>query len=432
MDILPQNTSVTQPENDPAAVSDYPADAGPGAFPRLAFLLSLGWLGTNLGIAVAKLPLTFLLKDGLGLTAPIVAGFFAIGEFTNYIKPVAGLLCDSVPLFRTRRRGYLLLSLLGTGVGWLLLSVVPRQYAWLLAMYTVLYTTIVFTSTSLGGVMVEAGMRFRAAGRLTAQRIGMFRLGILLGNPLGGALTQHPFGLAMSVAALLHLILVPLYYVTLPEPPTARLNRQVWRTALVQLRTLAHSRVLLSAAGMAFLVGASPGFNTPLLYFQTNVLHFSKPFVGWLGAVSAGSGLAAAIFYFAVCRRLPLRVLLGVSIVLHALGTLLYLRYHTHISAIVISAISGLTVTLATLPIYDLAVRATPLGCEALGYSVMMSVWNLSNALSDVSGSRLSDRLHLTFANLVWLNAITTACVLLVIPFMPAVLMRGRDGADPA
>ena len=233
------------------------------AFPRLAFLLSLGWLGTNLGIAVAKLPLTFLLKDGLHLAAPIVAGFFAIGEFTNYIKPVAGLLCDSVPLFRTRRRGYLLLSLLGTGVGWLLLSVVPREYAWLLAMYTVLYTTIVFTSTSLGGVMVEAGMRFRAAGRLTAQRIGMFRLGILLGNPLGGALTQHPFGLAMSIAALLHLILVPLYYVTLPEPPTARLNRQVWRTALVQLRTLAHSRVLLSAAGMAFLVGASPGSGAP-------------------------------------------------------------------------------------------------------------------------------------------------------------------------
>lgn len=398
------------------------------AFPRLAFLLSLGWLGTNLGIAVANLPLKFLLKDGLHLAAPAVSLFFFLGEFTNYIKPVAGLLCDSAPLFGTRRRAYLLLSLLGTGIGYIVLSVVPRKYGWLLGTYALLYMTVVFTSTSLGGVMVEAGTRFRAAGRLTAQRLAMFRVGILLGNPLAGWLALYPFGIAMGVAALLHLVLVPLYYVTLPEPPVARPDRRVWQIALEQWRLLMSNRVLLSAMGMAFLVAASPGFGTPLLFQQTDTLHFSKPFVGTLGAVGAGFGLMGAIFYYAACRRLPLRLLLGGSIVVHALGTLLYLGYHTPQSAIFITAVSGLTVTLATLPIYDLAVRATPRGGEALGYSVMMSVWNVTNALSDYTGSLLFGRLHVTFAHLVWLNALTTACVLFVIPLMPAVLMRSRDG----
>ena len=415
------------PDTTDAALAAVPA---PGEMRSLAFLISLGWLGTNLGLAISKLPLQFLLKESLGMTAAGVSMFFAIGEFTNYIKPVAGLLCDSVPLFRTRRRWYLLLSLLGTGIGWLLMIVVPRTYNSLLITYSILYLTVVFTSTSLGGVMVAVGMRFRAAGRLTAQRIGMFRLGVLLGGPLAGYLAQrHLFAQAMGMAALLHLVLVPLFYFRLHEPPTARLNRRVWEEAGAQFRSLLRSGTLLSAAGMTFLVAASPGFGTPLLFYQTDTLHFSKQFIGNLAPIGAAAGLLGAGFYYAVCRSLPLRVLLGGSIVVHALGTLFYLGYHTPNSAIAITALSGLTVTLATLPIYDLAIRATPRGCEALGYSLMMSVWNLTNALSDVSGSWLFNHFRMTFLSLVWLNAGTTALVLLVVPLLPAVLMQNKDGA---
>jgi predicted MFS family arabinose efflux permease len=395
---------------------------------RIAPLLAAGWLGTNLGIAVADLPLKFLLKDQLHLTPPAIAGFFALGAFTNYIKPVAGLLADSIPLFGTRRRHYLLLSLFGSGLFWLLLACVPRTYADLLGTYAVLYMTIVFTSTTLGGVMVEAGIRYGAAGRLTAQRIGMFRLASLVGGPIGGMLASSPFGLAMAITAGLHLILVPLYYVGLPEAPTAHANRKVWAEAGAQLRVLARSKTLLSAAGMICLVAAAPGFGTPLLFHQTDTLHFSKQFVGNLVLVGAATGLAGAALYHAFCRRLSLRALLAGSILLHALGTLFYLFYHSQASALWITSLSGITVTLATLPIYDLAARATPSGSEALGYSVMMSVWNLTNALSDWSGSYVYSRFHLTFLDLVWLNAGTTALALVAVPFLPLALIMQREG----
>ncbi len=287
----------------------------PGTLSRLAFIISLGWLGTNLGLGFANLPLKFILISDLKLTPQAVAGFFAVGQFFNYIKPAAGLLCDSVPLFGYRRRYYLLLSLLITGLAWLIMNVVPRTANSLLLTYTLLYIMVVFTSTSLGGVMVEIGTRFRAAGRMTAQRIAMFRIGSLFGDLIGGRLATMPFVITASLASLLHLMLIPLYIFYLPEerlpPEQRRINWSVWRDAGEKLKGLYHNRVLMSAAGMIFLVAASPGFNTPLLFYQTNTLHFSKPFVGILGSVSAASGLLAAVGYYAACRRLPIRVLLG-------------------------------------------------------------------------------------------------------------------------
>ncbi len=425
------DTSIPMPAD--SGLAEPPSSLAPRTLTNLAFIISLGWLGTNLGLGIANLPLRFLLKDDLHLTSQAVSGFFAIGQFSNYIKPVAGLLCDSVPLFGTRRRFYLLLSLLGTGLAWLMMNVVPRTYASLLLTYTLLYITVVFTSTSLGGVMVEVGARFRAAGRMTAQRIAMFRVGSLFGDLIGGRLASHPFVLTTSLASLLHLVLVPMYIFHLKETPLPpeqrRINKQVWRNAWQQLCLLYQNKTLLSAAGMICLVAASPGFGTPLLFHQTNALHFSKTFVGNLGCVAAGFGLLGAVFYYAACRHLPLRALLGGSIIIHAIGTLFYLGYHDSTSAYLITALSGFTGTLAMLPIYDLAARATPRGSEALGYAVMMSVWNFTNALSDWTGSWLYGRFRFTFLNLVWLNAGTTVLVLFVVPFLPVVLMRNRDGA---
>jgi len=414
-------------ETQTALAEPYPTEKRP-SLATFSLLVALGWLGTNLGLAMGELPLKFLLKDELHQTAAGVSLFFVIGQISNYVKPLAGILTDSVPLFRTRRRWYLLLSLLGTGLAWLILSAVPRQYGIMLVTYTCLYTTVMFTSTTLGGVMVEGGMRYRAEGRLTAQRISMFRLGSLLGGPVGGFLSNYPFLWAAGAAAALHLVLVPLYFQTLPEAPTAVLKREVLANVLNNLITLSRTRILWAAAFMIFLIAASPGFGTPLLFYQTNTLHLSKQYVGILVFVSAFTGLLAAIAYHQLCRTIPLRSLLAASIVIHAVGTVTYLWYHSATSALIITAISGVTGTLATLPVYDLAVRGTPRGCEALGYSIMMSVWNLTNALSDWSGSTLFSNFHFNFTHLIWLNAGTTALVMVAVPLLPTALVSRRDG----
>src|SRR5207248_233797 len=109
---------------------------------RLAMVLMLGWLATNFALSIADLPLKFLLKDKLGLSPPLIAAFFAIGNFTNYIKPVAGVLTDGIPLMGTRRLHYLLLGVGGGGLFWLLLGVVPSTYSSLLITYSIFYITV--------------------------------------------------------------------------------------------------------------------------------------------------------------------------------------------------------------------------------------------------------------------------------------------------
>lgn len=413
----------TSPITERAAAPPPPA---PG-FAPMALLLALGWGLTNIAYAIYDLPLKFVLKDELHLNAQEISAFFALGVFSNYVKPLAGILVDSVPLFGTRRRGYLLISLFLCGIGWLILGLVPRRYNVMLAVFAVTYTMVMVISTTLGGVMVEAAQKFQAAGRLTAQRIAMFRVGMLAGGPLGGMLATLPLIVTMACSAALHFILIPIVWLRLREPGTAQVNRQVWRDAGQQMRGLVQSKVVLAAAGMIFLIAASPGFGTPLLFYQTDTLHFSKPFLGTLVLISAVFGLLAATFYYRACQRRSMKGMLILSIAVHALGTLFYLLYQSPATAIAITALEGATQTLAILPVYDLAARGTPRGSEALGYAVMMSVWNLTNSLSDWTGSFLFTHFSLTFSHLVWLNAGTTALVLLVVPFLPQALLAQKD-----
>jgi len=75
----------------------------------------------------------------------------------------------------------------------------------------------------------------------------------------------------------------------------------------------------------------------------------------------------------------------------------------------------------------DLAVRATPRGCESLGFSLMMSARNFALGGSDVIGAWLFDSRGWAFGELVWLNAGTTALVLFFVPLLPQAIVDYRD-----
>ena len=80
------------------------------------------------------------------------------------------------------------------------------------------------------------------------------------------------------------------------------------------------------------------------------------------------------------------------------------------------------------LALMDLAVRATPRGGESLGFALMMSARNFALKGSDVIGSWLIDSHGWSFHHLVWLNAGTTALILVFIPFLPRLIMEHKDG----
>ncbi len=413
------------PEAPPLEIAE--GETKSAEYKRLFLLLGLGWTLTNIGYGILGLPMRFMLKDKMRLNAEAISRFFVIGHFSNYVKPIAGILTDCIPLFGYRRRSYLLICLIGAAIGYMVLAFIPRNYNTLLTVYTLNYINVVFISTTLGGVMVEVGARFHAAGRLTAQRIGSFRVGGLVGDLAGGFLAQYPLWVATSITSSCHLVLIPLFLVWLFEPQAKEVDTQKLRQVKTQFVGLFQNKSLTRAAFMIFLIAIAPGFGTPLFFFQTNELKFTPKFLGLLGVVGSTGGIAGAWFYFHLCRRMNLKHLIVWSIVQHAFGTLFYLLYQNTTSALLITFFEGVTVTLATLPVYDLASRGTPKGSEALGYSVMMSVWNLTNALSDWSGSVLFGVLKNSFIPLIWLNAATTLIALAFVPFLPQTLLRSKD-----
>jgi Na+/melibiose symporter-like transporter len=331
-------------------------------------------------------------------------------------------------MFGTRRRSYLLAGLILAGLFYTLLSLVPRSYMPLLITYLGLSTFLTLTSTVLGGLMVEVGKRDHTTGRLSAQRLGISNIVRVGSGPAGGWLATIPFFFTSAICSVLYFLLVPLYWFHLREKRDDRVNSEKFREAGRQLRSLFKSKTLWAAAGLVVLVVASPGFDTALLYHQSDNLHFSKPFIGELDMIKGVFSLVGALIYGLACRRMNLRKLLTWSIIIHATMTLCYLGYKTPMSARVITAIEAATLAIALLPLYDLAARATPRGSEALGYSVMMSVWNFTKNMSDLAGSEVYSRFGDRLNELVWFNSFTTALVLIAVPFLPSVLMDRRDG----
>ena len=379
--------------------------------------------------ALGKLPLQFLLKNDVHVTREQMAAFFFWCGLAWYLKPFAGILTDAFPFFGTRRRHYLLFSSVLTALSWIAMSFLPHNYGALLFGAMIVNLFMVMASTVTGAFLVEAGQRMGATGRLTALRMFVYNFCTLIQGPLGGLLATAGFMWATGANAAFALTIFPIAYIFLKEQRAAQQRSSVvFQNAGQQLKTIIRSKNLWMALLFIALFYFSPGFATPLFYKQTDELHFSKQAIGNLGVFSGAFAILAAILYGQLIKRVHIRILLFIGVATAAAGTLLYLFYSSWTRAVFIESQNGLFFGFAEIAILDLAARATPKGCEGLGYSLMLSIRNVALFGADVVGSYLADH-NWPFANLVYLNAGTTAIVLVLLPLLPAALMRSSDTA---
>jgi len=395
-------------------------------------LVGAGYLFLTLGDSregIANLALRFLLKDHLHLTATQLAGFFVITKLAWYCKPFAGLLVDNVPLWGTRRKGYLIAFSATSAVLWAALAFKHDSYAAMLGLVLTINFALMLVHTTLGGMLVEVGQAFGATGRISAVRSGTESLGWLLAGLAGGWIAAHMLHYGFLLNALLMLTLAVLFAKALKEKPAAP-EKPKW--TLAQFKPLLGHRYLWMAAAFWMLVKFSPGFGTPLFYYQTETLRFSPQYVGYLSFVSAASGLLGSLFYMRMCRRVALEKLLWSGVALHTASSLAFFAYRSMGSALVIESIYGLCTALAFMPIFDLLARATPKEFAALGYAVIFSLGSLSVSGSDLIGSWLFEQLGRSFSGMILLDSGSTALVLLAIPFLPRVLIVHRDGEEPS
>ena len=255
------------------AFPEEPGSELSGDAKRSLFVIGAGYfvfLFCDMRDGIGKLAIKFLLKDQLHVNEKQMAGFMAIAVMAWYFKPIAGLLTDSIPLFRTRRRHYLLLSTGVAALFWLLVGLVPRNYSMLLLTLVGLNIAFVFGQTTLGGLLVERGKSTGATGRMSSLRSAMENLSLLIAGPIAGWLGSH--ALRATVGANIAFLIVGglVFYFFALEKPLAIPNEKVWDSAWFQLKQLARSPAMWITAGLWFMVRFSPGFQSAFFFYQTN------------------------------------------------------------------------------------------------------------------------------------------------------------------
>jgi predicted MFS family arabinose efflux permease len=116
---------------------------------------------------------------------------------------------------------------------------------------------------------------------------------------------------------------------------------------------------------------------------------------------------------------------------LSALPYLFYAPYPQYMPrAILIESVGTFLVYAAYLPLMDMAVRSTPKGSEALGYSLLISVWNIGLMIGTKTGPWLYERVFDRNMNsLIWLNAGVTLAGVALVFVLPKKLVERREGS---
>lgn len=379
------------------------------------------------------IPLNNLLKNGMHQSRAATAAFFFWIQFAWYFKPFFGIVTDAFPFFGTRRKSYILTGAALTVACFILLIFTPHRYGSLLTVCVGINVFMVLTSTAVGGFMVETGQAFGATGRLASVFNFVGQGSYVIAGPLGGFLGAISFGWTAAAGAAITFLVVPTTLIFLKERRKRIESKKLLHEAGNQLKNIANAKTMWAAAAFSALFYCAPGILTAEFYQQQNVMHLSTEGQGVLLLLQGVFAVVAATFYGTfICRRFNLRWLLIVCITLGAASQFGYAFYTTFHRAWFIDSFYGLGWTAADMTLMDLAMRATPAASEALGFSLMMSVRNISLFGSNWVGSKVMDMYHLHLSTMATANALVS---LLAVPFvflLPGFIVDRRDAAAEA
>jgi MFS family permease len=275
---------------------------------------------------------------------------------------------------------------------------------------------LAFTDVLTDALMVENGQRLDLTGPFQAIQWGSISLASILVGVGGGWLAEHKYlSLTFLIAAVFPLVTLGIAIFMIREPRVQDSERQ-FRETWAAIRSAIGSRTLWIVAGFIFFYNFSPSFGPALVYYATDVLQFSKIFLGTLDSLAYASGIAGTALYFAFSKSFSLNSLIHFAIAAGVIATLAYLGYSGTLSAVAISLVFGGVAMFIQLTFLDLAARACPKQAEATFFALLMSVYNGATELSHITGGWLYDQVG--FTRLIFISSAFTALCWLLVPLL--------------
>lgn len=379
------------------------------------------------------IPLKNLLKNELHASRTATAAFVFWSGFAWYFKPFFGIFTDAFPLWGTRRKSYILFGATIAVALFIAIWFTPHTYGKLLAMFVVINVFQVVASTATGGFMTEKAQAFGASGRFASVFQVAYQMAGLVGGPLGGVLGAMAFGWTGAAGAAVMFLPIPAAIFFLKEQRLKIDSSKLLGDAGKQLKKLASTKTMWAAAGFSFLFYFAPGIQTALFYQQQNVLHMTTKMQGFMLFLNGAFGILTATIYGSfLCKRWNLRWLLFSLIIIGAFAQMGYALYTTIDRAYIIECLWGLGWSAADMSLTDLYMRATPAGSEGLGFSLMVSVRNLSLFGADVLGAKAMDAFHIHFATMCIANGLISLIAVPFIFFLPGFIVDRKDSSAEA
>jgi MFS family permease len=349
------------------------------------------------------------------------------------IKPLYGIVSDFVPLFGYRRKAYLVLANAVAAGAYCGAARIAEPKALILLLLAAAYAMAI-SSTLSGAVLVENGQRLGKSDAFVNQQWLWFNLAAMASAFLGGELVEHlsPRGALHAAAAIIAVAPFAAIFAAaflIDEAPSRLDLAELKETFRGLLSTFTGKEFWLIGLFL-FLFYLNPGFGLPLYYYMTDTLKFSQSYIGILGAVSAAGWVVGAVVYRPLSGALTSKRLLNLSILLGTATTAAFLLLHGETSAALINFASGAAGMVAFVATLTLAADYCPKRAEGFAFALLMSLLNLSSALSSNIGSFLYEHaFHDRLAPLIVVSAASTAAIFLLVPLLR---LGDKEAGEPA
>jgi folate/biopterin transporter len=367
-------------------------------------------------LGLARLAVSFFLKDDLGLSPAEVAALMGVVSLPWVIKPLFGFLSDSLPIFGYRRRSYLLMSSILGCVAWLSLGTLVHTAWAAMIVITLSSLALAVSDVIADSVVVE---RIRGESQSDA---GALQSLCWATTALGGLVTAYLSGFLLE-----HLSIRTIFWVTATFPLLVAITAAIIddpkvempkgfgaaKAHLKQIRGAIAQKQIWLPVTFVFFWQATPSSDSAFFFFSTNELGFGPEFLGRVRLVSSIASLVGVWFFQRYLKTIPLRrIFLWSTIISAVLGmTTLILVTHANRSlgiddqwfSLGDSLILTVMGQIAFMPVLILAAQLCPAGVEATMFAILMSICNLAGILSHESGALLTHWMGITDTNFEWL-----------------------------
>ncbi len=390
-------------------------------------------------LGLARLAVSFFLKDELGLSPAQVSAMLGIAALPWVVKPLFGFMSDGLPIAGYRRRPYLVLSGVLGMAAWVGMATVV-QSPWQATLAIALSSLSIAVSDVIVDSLVVERVRtesLSASGSLQALCWGSSAIGGILTAYFSGALLEHfstrtVFGITATFPLIVAIAAWIINEQPLHEPP----NWSQVRQQIGALRQAVTQKSIWLPTAFVFIWQATPSAESAFFFFSTNELGFQPEFLGRIRLVTSLASLVGVWAFQRWFKTVPFRVIFAWTTVLSSVLGMTMLLLVTHANRAIgisdqwFSLGDSLILTvmgqIAYMPILVLAARLCPPGVEATLFALLMSISNLASLLSYECGALLTHWFGVTESNfdrlwlLVLLTNLSTLLPLPLIGWLPA------------